>query len=336
MAGKRWDGLARDVGRGLFEALLAVLAGIALLVAAVVGVALTPLGVGVPAARAALLGVRVLAQRQRRNATERYDVPIAQPYRRDRPVVLRDPATWRDLRWLAVEIPVGLVLGLMPLIFAGGAVNFVVLSAIWAFRPWPEALIAVPALLFAGALARLAPAAARGALRLHALACANLLAPSRRALATRVEGLTRSRAEVLDASALELRRIERDLHDGAQARLAALGLSIGLAEQLVHARPDEAVQILAEARASGDQALADLRSLVRGILPPVLAERGLAGAVAALAAAMPLEVEVGFEPGITLSAPAESALYFAIAEALANVAKHSAARRATVRVRRAG
>jgi signal transduction histidine kinase len=156
------------------------------------------------------------------------------------------------------------------------------------------------------------------------------------ALADRVEVLTRTRRGALDVQAAELQRIERDLHDGAQARLAALGLSIGLAEQLVHERPDEAVQILAEARSSSDEALADLRSLVRGILPPVLAERGLEGAVLALAAVLPLAVEVRFEPGIALSGPAESALYFALAEALANVAKHSGARRAVVRVSRAG
>src|SRR6185312_16099637 len=144
------------------------------------------------------------------------------------------------------------------------------------------------------------------------------------------EGLTRSRAEVRDASAMELRRIERDLHDGAQARLAALGLSIGLAEQLVHQNPDEAVQILTEARESSGQALADLRSLVRGILPPVLAERGLEGAVQALAAALPVAVEVRFGPEMALPDAAESALYFAIAEALAMLAKHRHVRRAAV------
>jgi hypothetical protein len=349
----RWDGLRRDVGRGLLESSLALGAGIPLLIVSLLGIVFLPLGVGALLAPASLLGVRSLAQGQRRRATEWYAVSIAVPYLPDRLVddeparglgrllvrrraLLRDPATWRDLLWVGVNIPVGFVLGLVPLMLVGSAVNFAVLSVVWVLRPWPDPLFALLALAFAAVLLLIAPAAGRGALTLHALVCANLLAPNRRALAARVEGLTRSRAEVLDASALELRRIERDLHDGAQARLAALGLSIGLAEQLVYSQPSEAVQILAEARASSDQALADLRSLVRGIFPPVLAERGLEGAVLALAVAMPLTVEVCFEHETALSAPAESALYFAIAEALANVAKHSGARRAEVRVRRVG
>ena len=324
--------LPRTVGQGLTESSLALFGGIPLLVLSVVGVGLVPLGVGLLLAPAALHGVRALARLRRRRAAEWLGSPIAEPYRPDQRHVFRDPATWRDLLWLAVNIPVGLALGLIPLILVGGGINFVVLGTVWAFPMWPDPMISILAFLLAGLLLCLAPAVGRAALKLHSLVCAGMLAPSRQALAARVEGLTRSRAEVRDASALELRRIERDLHDGAQARLAALGLSIGLAEQLVHQNPDEAVQILTEARASSGQALADLRSLVRGILPPVLAERGLAGAVAALAAALPLPVEVRFEPGITLPEPAESALYFAIAEALANVAKHSAAQRAVVRV----
>jgi signal transduction histidine kinase len=137
---------------------------------------------------------------------------------------------------------------------------------------------------------------------------------------------------VVDASAAELRRIERDLHDGAQARLVSLGMSIGLAEQVLRNDPDLALKLLAEARESSGQALTDLRHLVRGIHPPVLAERGLDGAVRALALTLPLPVDLRIELPGRPPAPVESAAYFAIAEVLANVVKHSAARSAWVQL----
>ena len=121
-------------------------------------------------------------------------------------------------------------------------------------------------------------------LKAHAQFSAALLAPTRKELDAQLGRLNESRSQVVDASAAELRRIERDLHDGAQARLVSLGMSIGLAEQVLRDDPDLALKLLAEARGSSGQALADLRHLVRGIHPPVLAERGLDGAVRALAA----------------------------------------------------
>jgi signal transduction histidine kinase len=167
-------------------------------------------------------------------------------------------------------------------------------------------------------------------LRMHAAAASSLLAPTRKEIAARVGQLTDSRWDAVDASAAELRRIERDLHDGAQARLVALGMNIGFAEQVLRDNPDLALTLLAEARASSGQALSELRTLVRGIHPPVLAERGLDGAVRALALSLPLPVDLHIElPGRPL-APVESAAYFAIAEALANVVKHSGANRAWV------
>ena len=118
-----------------------------------------------------------------------------------------------------------------------------------------------------------------------------MLAPSEQAqLAHRVQQLTESRAETVDTQAAELRRIERDLHDGAQARLVSVGMSLGLAEEQLEADPQLARQLLAEAREANSQALSELRDLVRGIHPPVLADRGLVGAVQALALA-------GVDPG---------------------------------------
>jgi signal transduction histidine kinase len=169
-------------------------------------------------------------------------------------------------------------------------------------------------------------------LRAQAQAASSLLAPTREAMAAQVGYLTASRSRAVDASAAELRRIERDLHDGPQARLVALGLNIGFAEQVLRDNPDLALSLLAEARASSGQALAELRTLVRGIHPPVLAERGLDGAVRALALSLPLPVDLHIDLADRASAPVESAAYFVIAEALANVVKHSGANRAWVQL----
>ncbi len=158
-----------------------------------------------------------------------------------------------------------------------------------------------------------------------------LFAPSgstwrEKALAERVDVLTRSRRGALDVHVAEMRRVERDLHDGAQARLVSLGMSLGMADELLDSDPAGAHRQLAEARRAAGDALADLRALVKGIMPPVLADRGLAGAVYALVVASPLPVEVTMElPAERLPAPVESAAYFAIAEALTNVIKHSGA-----------
>jgi signal transduction histidine kinase len=139
----------------------------------------------------------------------------------------------------------------------------------------------------------------------------------------------------VDTQAAELRRIERDLHDGAQARLVALGMSLAIAEQQLEHDPESARALLTEARAASSDALAELRDLVRGIHPPVLADRGLAGAVRALTLAAPLPVTLDIEDSGRLPAPLESAAYFAIAEALTNVIKHAEARTAWVVIGRA-
>jgi signal transduction histidine kinase len=145
--------------------------------------------------------------------------------------------------------------------------------------------------------------------------------------AARIRELTESRAAVVDLQAAELRRVERDLHDGAQARLIAIRMTLGLARD---ADPDQARELVAEAWESTGQALADLRALVRGIHPPVLAERGLAGAVESVALLCPVPVQLDVDLPARLPTPVESAAYFAVAEALANVAEHSGASTARV------
>jgi signal transduction histidine kinase len=160
-----------------------------------------------------------------------------------------------------------------------------------------------------------------------------LLAPDETArLRAQMEHLTETRDETVDARAAELRRIERDLHDGAQARLVSLTMSLGMAEEEFDRDPAAARQLVIEARASARAALNELRHLVRGIYPPVLTERGLGAAVEALAlaSAVPVEVDVALDE--RLPAPLESALYFVIAEAMANIARHSGATWAFVRL----
>jgi signal transduction histidine kinase len=154
----------------------------------------------------------------------------------------------------------------------------------------------------------------------------------RAALARRIDALTASRAGAVTASEAELRRIERDLHDGAQARLVALGMSLGMAEQKLESDPDAARHLLAEARAGAHEALKELRDLARGIHPPVLADRGLGAALTALAARSPLPVEVSVDVPERPAAAVETAAYFVAAEALANATKHAQATRIRLRV----
>jgi signal transduction histidine kinase len=150
------------------------------------------------------------------------------------------------------------------------------------------------------------------------------------ALADRVEVLTRTRRGALDVQAAELQRIERDLHDGAQARLVSVAINLGLAEELLSKDPQSLTELLAEARSSTLTALDDLRMVMRGIQPPVLADRGLEGAIRALALDLAVPVTVSCEIPGRVPVPVESAAYFAVCECLANVVKHSGALQAMV------
>jgi signal transduction histidine kinase len=168
------------------------------------------------------------------------------------------------------------------------------------------------------------------------LAALLLRSQDRAELTQRISTLESSRAGAVDVQDAELRRIERDLHDGAQARLVALGMSLGMAEQKLDTDAEEARQLLADARAGAGEALRELRALARGIHPPVLADRGLEAAVRALAAASPSAVTVSVAIPERPRPPVESAAYFVVAEALANAGKHARATRVDVRILRNG
>jgi signal transduction histidine kinase len=148
----------------------------------------------------------------------------------------------------------------------------------------------------------------------------------------RVEELTQSRAGAVEAAETQLRRIERDLHDGAQARLVALGMNIGLAEQQLEKDPEKAQEHLAEARKAAGAALQELRDLARGIHPPILTDRGLDAAISALAAHAAMPVSVDVELAARPPVAVETAAYFVAAEGLANALKHAQASRIDIGV----
>lgn len=238
--------------------------------------------------------------------------------------LFRDPATYRELLWIAVDPVVKIVLGALPLLVLGYG-----LALPWLWTPWAAPL----SVLSVVAAALCAP----WLVTAHAYWTRLLLAPTRRALlAQQVSRLSQARTEAVDFQAAELRRIERDLHDGAQARLVAMGMTLGAAEQLVDTDPAAAKALLAKARETSATALTELRELVRGIHPPVLAERGLGDAVRALALDSPLRVRVTVDLPARPAAPVESAAYFAISELLANAARHADAEEVAVDISHQG
>jgi signal transduction histidine kinase len=231
-------------------------------------------------------------------------------------VRVHDAQVYWDGLWTLVAAVTVLPIAALPLLALIGAVT----------------LIATPGLLpYAVILLVAALATAPFAWRILRPLAVRLLGPiPSSGLGKRVRELEEIRADLTETQAAELERIERGLHDGAQARLVALGMSMQAAEHLVDNNPDAAKALLVEARKSSVAALTELRSLVRGINPPVLVERGLADAVRALALDTAVEVEVrGSLPG-RAERPVESAVYFAVAELLANVAKHAHAGFVTV------
>jgi signal transduction histidine kinase len=257
--------------------------------------------------------------------------------------LVQDWATWRDLAWMLSSPGVTGVLGVVPVVLIGYGVGGLALPGVLTavaggpvFGPWYGAIagaswLAIPvgvAMAVVGFL--IAPLM----LRIEAPWAAYLLSPTRAAeLTQRVARLTQTRADAIDAQTAEIQRIERDLHDGAQARLVAVGLTLGAAEELVESDPVAAKRLLAQARESSVTALGELRALVRGILPPVLTERGLGDAVRAVALDSPLPVEVDIDLPGRPAAPVESAAYFALCEALANAARHSGAERVWISIR---
>jgi signal transduction histidine kinase len=257
---------------------------------------------------------RWLADLHRRMAADILGSPVPAPYRptegmgpmQKLRIWAADPMTWRDEAWLLLALPLALTFSLLVVLL----LVLVVTGVAWWFGVGPIMVIRS---------------------RLDRLM---LTFGITERLEQRVEVLTETRNESLDHSASELRRIERDLHDGAQARLVGLGMTLGMAADLMERDPEGARKILDEARQTTGAALGDLRDVVRGIHPPVLADRGLGSALEALSLDLGLPVAVSGSLTERLPAPVESAVYFAVAECLANVGKHADAAHAWVELTR--
>src|SRR6266545_4720027 len=265
---------------------------------------------------------------------------------------MTDPAVWRDVAYLLLLLPLGTLWFILVLVSWSVPLALVTMP-LW-YRLPPEGrsplfdfdghpLLVVDSLseALAGAaigllLGLLAATLVRSLGMAHAVVARTLLSPGPAALRARVQTLETTRARVVEAAAEERRRIERDLHDGAQQRLVALAMDLGMAMEKFASEPEAARALVEEAHQEAKRALAELRDLARGIHPAVLSDRGLDAALSALAARSPVPVEVEVVLEERLPAPVEAIAYFVAAEALVNVAKHAAASAATVTVTRNG
>ena len=260
-------------------------------------------------------------------------------------------ARGRDQLWLPVNALTGIGLGLPALLCVGNIVVPAIATPLWwAFAPegrprlffdvpvtgWPTALTLGPLqILVFTALAFLGlPPLARA----HAWICLVVLSSSTtEQLADRVEVLTRTRADVLDAHGAELRRIERDLHDGTQARLVAIAMRLAVARQTLSDVPrnEEFLEgLLRDAHEGTEEAMTELRDVIRTVYPPILADRGLDGALTAVIARCGVPTRLHLGELDRVPAAVEAVVYFAVAEALTNVVRHSGATAADVRVSR--
>ncbi|SDM75010.1 Signal transduction histidine kinase [Streptomyces sp. cf386] len=304
----------------------------------------------------AMEGVRALAARRRELALRWAGVEIPGPPGPLPPVpvgasgavarqrwIMSDPQTRREYVWVLVDplagaflvfLPVALVLSGVWGVFLAffGVPLSVEWDGLWyQFIPIEGQATAVLAGVLGVLQLPLALWSAPRVVHRHALYTHAMLAPSEAELmAGRIQHLTATRSDAVDTQMAEIRRIERDLHDGAQARLVAMGMTLDAAEHLLETNPEAVRALLIEARESSAKALEELRDLVRGIHPPVLADRGLADAVRALAMVSPVRTEVQVDLPGRPEMPVESAAYFAVSELLANVAKHSGADRASI------
>jgi signal transduction histidine kinase len=307
----------------------------------------------------AIEGSRIVARIERWRAFigETGRLP-AHPYRPLRGGILdilraefADENRWRDVLYVAINLPLSII-------------EFLVAATVWTLSLsllttpiWYDAVgggslpgvlgplsshdtpIALVRVIVGAALLAVAASLSQLIMALHRGVVANLLCTSEsRELRRQVETLRQSRSAVLDVEASELHRIERDLHDGAQQRLVMLSIDLGLASERIDSDPAAAKQLIVEGQEQAREALAEIRNLVRGIAPSILLDRGLVSAVESISGVGPVPTVLvsDLAPGERLPPATERAAYFVISEALANVAKHSAAKHCEVRCRRDG
>jgi signal transduction histidine kinase len=313
--------------------------------------------VGVLGFAFAMLLWRGYAIFERRLAQAAFGVEIPSPYRelpkgnvfRKWRVMAGDPATWKDLVYLFIVFPLGITefalsVGLWTasaaLIATPININFqtsgfmemtVLGHHIW----FDNTISTLPAVPLGIALAFVTLYVVRGVGYAHGALAKALLAPSEtQRLRARTAQLQASRARGVDAAEAERRRIERDLHDGAQQQLLAVAMDLGRARAKLETDPAGAEELIQQAHAGAKEAIAELRNLARGIYPAILTDRGLDAAISAVAGRSPVPVSVEVDLPTRPPAAVESIAYFIVSEALTNVAKYARATRASVRISR--
>jgi signal transduction histidine kinase len=323
------------------------------LIAVGVGLVVVAL-VGVPILAGTLIFWTLGARLERRRVGLLLGVPIREPYRPLAPAAspawrrfLRyasDYHVWLDLLYLFLLFPIGIAELVIACVFAVLPVSLLAMPIYYRFGDPPQVgpgwyidtlpkallgtLLGIPVLL-------LVPYVLVGVGRGHAWLARQLLGSNReRELEARVGQLTETRTRAVDASDSELRRIERDLHDGAQQRLVKLSMDLGLAREKMASDPAAAQALIDEAHAESKRAMREIRDLARGIHPAILTDRGLDPAISALAGSSPVPVSVDVQLEGRLPENVESTAYFIVAEALTNVARHSQATAAHVSARR--
>ncbi|MEU2350075.1 sensor domain-containing protein [Modestobacter sp. NPDC049651] len=341
---------------------IALVSFVLVVVGLALGVSLAVIWIGVPTLVGTLLLARGFAALERRRLPSVLDRPVPRPvYRRAEPgasvvrrllVPLRDPQSWLDALHALLHLVVSVVAWSVVVTWWAGTLGGLLWSA-WGWslpdgpddQDLPELLglsdgygVRVVFYLAAGlVLALTLPFVVRGMALLEAQLGRALLT-SRAATQLELGRLSEGRDAAVAAEAVALRRLERDIHDGPQQRLVRLSMDLHRAQRLVDSDPAAARATLVEAATQTRETLEELRALSRGIAPPVLADRGLAAALAAVAARSPVPVELAVDlpTGERLPSAVENSAYFLVSEALANVAKHSDAAVVRVEVARAG
>jgi signal transduction histidine kinase len=331
---------------GLGTAVLALAALLWLLLTLLMSV----VGVGLVLVPSALAAVRFAGDRERarlaRWGADAIDPESAPTRLRD---AAADPTTRRELGWVAVHGTLGLMLGAIGVAMPIDAVRDATFPLWWQLLPAGQAtpaigLWTVHTTRGAAAVALLGPAWIVLAVLLGPAMARAQAWPGRRLLfpdpgtdlALRVARLTATRAGALDAHVTELKRIERSLHDGAQNPMVAVTVLLGAARRELARDPAEVDAILERAQGAAEHALAELRAVVRSILPPVLTDRSLADALTGLATTCPVPCRIDAQASERCAASVEATAYFVVAEALTNIARHSNAQQAQVTLRRRG
>ena len=335
--------------RNLLYLVLALPLGVAYVTVLAVGLSagagLAVILVGLVVLLATLFALRVMAMVERMLARNLLRVTIHPPieggidltWRRRVQLWLRDPVTWKSLVFLLAKLPMGIVASALIVTLGFTALLITLAPVLVLFTPviffgWAidDPLQALAGVLPGALLLLCCLHLFNGLAWIYGVCARIMLGPSTVDLRERVEGLRDASARILAAADDERRRIERDLHDGAQQRLVALNVLLGVVENKLDTDPAAAGPLVARARLEAQEAVKELRELARGIHPALLADRGLIAALEALAARAPIPVTVTGVPAHRLPAAVEATAYFITAEALTNVARYAEASSATI------